>query len=94
MKNATNDIQIRVMTATIIENGNGFPNIGEMVYDASTDTIYRITGWDGSDRISTNGPGRGNSVCVIVDGIGSASDLSDEELEIIESNNYGILLAN
>jgi hypothetical protein len=81
------------MNATITENGNGLPNIGELAYDASTDTVYRITGWDGSDRISTHGPGRGNSVGVVVEDIGSASDMDEEEWAAIQSNNYGITAA-
>ena len=76
--------------ATITENGNGLPSIGEICYDANTDTVYRIIGWDGSDRISTNGPGCGNSVNVLLEERGSASDTTDEEWETIESNNYGV----
>ena len=57
----------------------------------STTTIKaRIIGWDGSDRISTNGPGCGNSVNVLLEERGSASDTTDEEWETIESNNYGV----
>lgn len=78
------------MEATIIENGNGLPNVGEMVYDPSTDTVYRIIGSNG--RISTNGAGRGNSLTATVEDIGSASDLSGDEWETIESNNYGIVI--
>lgn len=77
-------------TATITENGNGLPNIGELCYDANSDTVYRIIDWDGSDRISTNGPGRGNSVDVILEARGSASDTSEEEWAAIESSNYGV----
>jgi hypothetical protein len=78
------------MQATIIENGNGLPNVGEMVYDATSDTVYRITASDG--RISTNGSGRGNSMTATVEDIGSASDLTDDEWENIESSNYGIVI--
>lgn len=78
------------MQATIIENGNSLPNVGEMVYDASTDTVYRITDSDG--RISTNGPGRGNSMTVTVEGIGSASGLTEQQWENIEASNYGIVI--
>ena len=76
--------------ATITENGNGIPSIGEICYDPNTDTVYTITGWGGSDRISTNGPGRGNSVNVLLEERGCASDTTDEEWETIESNNYGV----
>jgi hypothetical protein len=80
--------------ATISENGNGLPSIGEICYDASTDTVYKIIGWDGSDRISTNGPGRGNSVDVILEERGSASDTTEEEWSEIESSNYGVSVAS
>jgi len=78
------------MNATITENGNGLPNLGELCYDASTDTVYKIVGWDGSDRISTNGPGCGNSVNVILEDMGSASDTTEEEWDDISSANYGV----
>ena len=78
------------MNATITENGNGLPSIGELVYDSTTDTVYRITG--GCSRISTNGGGRGNSVEAVVEAIGSAGDTDDGEWEAIESANYGVRL--
>jgi hypothetical protein len=76
--------------ATITENGNGLPSIGELVYDSTTDTVYTIVGWDGSDYISTNGPGSGNSVNVLLEERGDASDTTDEEWDEIESSNYGV----
>ena len=76
--------------ATIFENGNGLPNIGELCYDANTDTVYEIVGWNGSDIISTNGPGMGNSVDVLLEERGSASDTTDEEWEEIETCNYRV----
>lgn len=79
-----------ITTATITENGNGLPSIGELCYDSSTDTVYRITGWDGSDLISTHAPGRGNSVQVELEEYGSACDITEEEWEEIESSNYGV----
>lgn len=79
-----------ITRATITENGNGLPNIGALCYDASTDTVYEVIGWDGSDLISTNGPGRGNSVNVMLEERGSASDTSEDEWDAIESNNYGV----
>ena len=81
------------ITATITENGNGLPSIGEICYDSSTDTVYTITAWDDSDRISTNGPGKGNSVDVILEERGDASDTTEEEWETIEGNNYGVSVA-
>jgi hypothetical protein len=85
MKNTTTKI-----TATITENGNGLPSIGEICYDPNTDTVYTIVAWDGSDRISTHSPGCGNSVNVLLKKRGRASDTTEEEWEIIESNNYGV----
>lgn len=81
------------ITARITENGNGLPSIGELCYDSSTDSVYRITGWDGSDRISTHGPGVGNSVDVELEYVGSASDTTEEQWEEIESSNYGVTVA-
>jgi len=78
------------MNATITENGNGLPSIGELVYDATTDTVYRITG--GCDRISTHSGGRGNSVEATLEPIGSAGDTDDGEWEAIQSSNYGVSL--
>ena len=78
------------ITATITENGNGLPNIGEICYDPNTDTVYTVVGWDGSDRISTHGPGCGNSIDVLLEARGSASDTTEEEWESIEGNNYGV----
>jgi hypothetical protein len=76
--------------ATITENGNGLPGIGEICYDPNTDTVFTIVGWDGSDLISTNGPGCGNSVQVLLEVRSSASAATEEEWEDIESNNYGV----
>ena len=78
------------ITATITENGNGLPSIGEICYDANTDTVYKIVAWDESDLISTNGPGRGNSVNVILEERGAASDTTEDEWDDIESSNYGV----
>ncbi len=79
-------------TATITEQGNGLPSIGELYYDPETDTVYTVAGWDGSDRIATNGPGQGNSVNVLLEERGSASDTTEEEWEQLESNNYRVNL--
>ena len=76
--------------ATITENGNGLPSIGEICYDANTDTVYKIVAWDESDSISTNGPGAGNSVDVILEARGDASDTTEDEWETIEGDNYGV----
>lgn len=76
--------------ATIVEHGNGLPGIGDLCYDSNTDTVYKIVAWDGSDRISTNGPGCGNSINVLLEECGSASDTTQDEWDSIESNNYGV----
>lgn len=89
-ENLTMSTQIK---ATITEKGNGLPGIGELCYDPNTDTVYTVTAWDGSDRISTNGPGCGNSVNVILEERGCASDTTEEEWETIESNNYCVDVA-
>lgn len=81
------------ITARITENGNGLPSIGELCYDSSTDTVYRIIAWDGSDRISTHGPGAGNSIDVVLEYVGSASDASEDDWAAIESTNYGVSVA-
>jgi hypothetical protein len=78
--------------ATIHENGNGLPSIGSLCYDANTDTVYRVSAWDGSDRISTHQSGVGNSVSVVLDEIGFASDTDDDQWEEIESSNYRVVV--
>ena len=80
--------------ATIHENGNGLPTIGSLCYDASTDTVYRVAAWDGSDLISTHQPGVGNSVSVVLEEIGSASDTDDSQWEEIKSSNYRVVVAD
>jgi hypothetical protein len=79
-----------MIKATITENGNGLPNIGELCYDSNSDIVYKIVGWDGSDRISTNGPGCGNSINVLLEDRGNASDTTEEEWEEIESSNFSV----
>lgn len=82
--------------ATITENGGGLPNIGELCYDADSDTVYQIVGWDGSlsGNIRTNGPGCGNSIDALLVKRGRASDTTEEEWEAIESSNYGVTVDN
>jgi hypothetical protein len=82
--------------ATIFENGGGLPNIGELCYDADSDTVYEVVGWDGSlsGNIRTNGPGCGNSIDALLVERGSASDTTEEEWEAIESSNYGVTVDN
>ena len=79
--------------ATITEKGNGLPGIGDICYHPDTDTVYTVVAWDGSSRINTHGAGRGNSVDVILEERGSASDTTEDEWSTIESNNYHVDLA-
>jgi len=73
------------------EHGSGFPGIGELVYDASVDVVYKIVGWNGSGRISTNTSG-GNSVGVLLSYWGSASDTTEAEWDAIESASCGVVV--
>lgn len=77
--------------ATITENGNGLPSIGALCCDASSDSVYRVAKYD-PDLISTHGPGCGNSIDVLLEYVGRASDLTDEEWDAIESDNYGVTI--
>lgn len=79
--------------ANIHDSGNGLPSIGSLCYDAATDTVYLVVAWDGSDRISAHGAGVGNSVSVLLEDIGSASDMTDEQWEEITSANYRVVCA-
>jgi hypothetical protein len=67
--------------ATIIEAGNGLPGVGALVYDAESNTVYRIVASNG--RISTNGCGCGNSIDATLEEAGDPSDYSDEEWEAV-----------
>jgi len=81
-----------IIIGRVTENGSGLPGIGELVYDASVDVVYKIIGWNGSDLISTHGPGCGNSVGVLLEYRGSASDTTESEWDAIESSNYGVVV--
>lgn len=76
--------------ATITENGNGLPSIGELCYDSATDTVYEVAAYADGGNISTNAPGCGNSMAVLLEEQGSASDTTDEEWDAISSSNYGV----
>lgn len=53
------------MKATIEESGNGFPNVGDLVYDSENNTVYKIKKIFG--QIQTHGGGRGNTINVIIE---------------------------
>ena len=74
--------------ATITEAGNGLPSVGELVYCASTNTVYRITST--GDNISTHAGGRGNSIAATLEDAGEPADYTDEEFSSME--NYRVLL--
>jgi hypothetical protein len=65
--------------ATIIEAGNGLPGVGDLVYDSNGNTVYRIV--ESNGRISTNGPGIGNSIEASLEEAGDPYDYSQEEWE-------------
>ena len=78
--------------ATITEQGNGLPSIGELCYDPETDTVYQITAWDGGGSINTHGGGCGNSIDVVLKAWGNACDTSEDEWEAIEDSNYRVTI--
>ncbi len=66
--------------ARITERGNGFPNVGDYVYDSATDTVYTVSSMG---RIQTR-QYAGNWVDAELEDTGlSASDLTDEEFDDI-----------
>lgn len=76
--------------AIITEQGNGLPKLGELCYCDDSTYVWRVDAWDSSDRITTNAPGRGNSVCTCLSMVGSPSDLLEAEWREIVSQNYGV----
>lgn len=66
---------------TITERGNGFPCVGERVYDLDTDTVYGATADCYGGRIATGSSGSGNSCTMEAVVFGGASDLTDDEFE-------------
>lgn len=63
--------------ATIYEAGNGLPGFGDKV--VAEDEIWQICTPDEDLRISTNGPGKGNSIKATIVLIGGVSDLTDDQ---------------
>jgi hypothetical protein len=70
------------ITARVTENGNGLPNIGELCYDASTDSVYRVVAWDGTFAVDTH-----KRIDVQLEYVGSSETC---EWVAIEAGNYGV----
>jgi hypothetical protein len=67
--------------ATVYEAGNGLPGFGDTVL--ADDEFYTIVTPDEHLRISTNGPGQGNSIEATLVAVGNQCDLSDEEWDAV-----------
>jgi hypothetical protein len=78
--------------ALVTEQGNGLPGIGAIVYNQETNAVYEVVAWDGSQHgsILTGPPGCGNAVRVLLSEIGDASDLTEDEWQQIEADNYRV----
>jgi hypothetical protein len=63
--------------ATIFEAGNGLPGFGDTVL--ADDEIWKIVTPDSDLRISTNGPGQGNSIEATLVLVGNQCDLTDDQ---------------
>jgi hypothetical protein len=63
--------------ATIYEAGNGLPGFADTVL--ADEEIWQIVTPDSDLRISTNGPGQGNSIEATLIAIGNQCDLTDDQ---------------
>ena len=63
--------------ATIYEAGNGFPGFRDTVL--ADEEIWQIVTPDSDLRISTNGPGQGNSIEATLVAVGNQCDLTDDQ---------------
>jgi hypothetical protein len=63
--------------ATIYEAGNGLPGFGDTVL--ADDEIWQIVTPDSDIRISTNGPGQGNSIEATLVAMANQNDLTDDQ---------------
>ena len=63
--------------ATIYEAGNGLPGFADTVL--ADDEIWKIITPDSDLRISTNGPGHGNSIEATLLAVGNQCDLTDDQ---------------
>jgi len=67
--------------AEIFEAGNGLPGFGDTVL--CNDELYQIVTPNDVIRISTNGPGQGNSIEVMLVTVGNQCDLTDEQWDAV-----------
>jgi hypothetical protein len=67
--------------ATIYEAGNGLPGFADTVL--ADDEIWQIVTPDSDLRISTNGPGQGNSIEATLIAIGNQCDLTDDQWDAV-----------
>jgi hypothetical protein len=63
--------------ATIYEAGNGLPGFADTVL--ADEEIWQIVTPDSDLRISTNGPGQGNSIEATLVAVGNQCDLTDDQ---------------
>lgn len=68
---------VPTITATIWEAGNGLPGFGDIVI--GDDQVWKVVTPDANLRISTNGPGQGNSIEASLICVGDQCDLSEDE---------------
>jgi len=65
------------VTLRLYEVGQGFPDVGDLVYDSCDGTLYQIV-HEGND-ITTHGPGVGNSIDVVAVECSDRMPLDDGE---------------
>ena len=63
--------------ATIYEAGNGLPGFADTIL--ADEEIWQIVTPDSDLRISTNGPGQGNSIEATLVAVGNQCDLTDDQ---------------
>jgi len=72
---------VETIQATIYEAGNGFPGFKDTVL--AEDELWQIVTPDSDLRISTNGPGQGNSIEATMIAVGNQCDLTDEQWDAV-----------
>jgi hypothetical protein len=78
MSNSSNSSTIdNTRRATIYEAGNGLPGFRDTVL--ADQTLWQIITPDSELRISTNGPGEGNSIEATLVAVGNECDLTDDQ---------------
>ena len=71
--------------ATIYEAGNGLPGFADTVL--ADEEICQIVTPDSDLRISTNGPGQGNSIEATLFAMPNQRDLTDDQLDAVHDGN-------